>query len=148
MTKDQFERCFQLAASPISLLPYAAGDLFDGCGLPEFKKVTASPLAVAELIRWQCQCIKGGWDEEALNEMREICRHKIELADTDVQYVDAQGNPVETRNCIVPDNHITTFVVKVRGMRAVTAQMVKDTLEQRYEVVEIEPLAQVVVVRT
>jgi hypothetical protein len=36
-------------------------------------------LPVAKLLRWQCQCLDGSWDEQSMAEMAKICRYKLTL---------------------------------------------------------------------
>jgi hypothetical protein len=74
MTKAQFDAATKMAKEGT----YGDVDdtILDGCGLPDFKPVTVSIDAAARFIAWQCLCLNGQFDQEALNEMREISRRK------------------------------------------------------------------------
>jgi len=51
--------------------------IFDGFGLPDFKPVTCTVEALAMLIRWQCFCLDGSVDAEALQEIATLGRHRF-----------------------------------------------------------------------
>ena len=51
--------------------------IFDGFGLPDFKPVTCTVEALAMLIRWQCFCLNGSIDSEALQEIATLGRHRF-----------------------------------------------------------------------
>lgn len=75
MTTQQFSQALQIAQSKEDLS--LVDDLIlDGCGLPGFQPVTVTLKAAARFIRWQCICLNGQVDSEALNEMRAISRRK------------------------------------------------------------------------
>lgn len=52
---------------------------FDGFGLPGFKRVTATILQVASLLRWQCIRMNGSVDADALQECTNFLKKKVEL---------------------------------------------------------------------
>ena len=51
--------------------------LFDGFALPTFRPVTCTVEALAMLIRWQCICLDGSIDGEALQEIATVGRHRF-----------------------------------------------------------------------
>jgi hypothetical protein len=51
--------------------------IFDGFGLPDFKPITCTVEALAMLIRWQCFCLDGSIDAEALAEIAELGRRRF-----------------------------------------------------------------------
>lgn len=78
MTKTEFSRAFELAQSNAEL--GVPDPIFDGCGLPGYQPIATTLEAVAALLRWQCIGIFGDWiDQQALQEMRHICRHKFTI---------------------------------------------------------------------
>jgi len=82
MTKQEFKRAFALAQSDVDLIEHVDLAVFDGCGLPDFQPVAVTTAQVAGLIRWQGQYIfGGGFDMEAVNEVRQIGRRKFEIID-------------------------------------------------------------------
>ena len=96
MTKAEFERAFAIARNrTIDLSDVSDAHLY-GCALPEFERVATTIGPVAKLIRWQCQCLNGQWDQESLNEMRAIARYKFELvgpgSDAVIENVRATGD--------------------------------------------------------
>ena len=78
MTKPEFQAAYNLAVSGVELT--ADDSILFGCGLPDFSPVTCTLEVVARFLRWQCCYIFGGVDSEALNECRNICRRKVQLA--------------------------------------------------------------------
>jgi len=74
MNKAQFDTAVKMAKEGT----YGDVDdsILDGCGLPGFKPVTITIEAAARFIAWQCLCLNGQFDQEALNEVREISRHR------------------------------------------------------------------------
>lgn len=75
MTKDELSRAVELAKTKAELPQDLS--IFDGFGLPDFQPVHTTIDAVAALIRWQCQCLYGGFDLEALNEVAYCGRRKF-----------------------------------------------------------------------
>lgn len=76
MTTREFKDAFTIAKSDVSLVQHDI-DIFDGFGLSEFQPVTVTVEQVARLIRYQAQYMNGGWDSEALDEIRELGRRKF-----------------------------------------------------------------------
>lgn len=79
MTKSEFQRAFDVACDRNVDLSDVSDEHLHGCGLPGFQRVTTTIAPVAKLIRWQCGCLNGSWDHEALQDMRAIARVKFEL---------------------------------------------------------------------
>jgi hypothetical protein len=75
MTKQQFDKAVALARSQADL-SQVDDTALDGCALPHFKPATVTLEAAAKFIRWQCLCLNGQMDGEALNEIREISRKR------------------------------------------------------------------------
>lgn len=96
MTKAEFGRAFAIAGNRTIDLSDVSDAHLHGCGLPGFERVTTTIGPVAKLIRWQCQCLNGQWDDEALGEMRAIARNKFELvgpgSDAVIENVRATGD--------------------------------------------------------
>ena len=82
MTKNEFNRAFEIAQNNnISLLDIDNSILY-GCALPEFKyPVHCTIIQLAALIRWQAQYIFGGWDSEELDFIAFIAKKKFILVD-------------------------------------------------------------------
>jgi len=82
MTKNEFNRAFEIAQNNnISLLDIDNSILY-GCALPEFKyPVHCTIIQLAALIRWQCQYLFGGWDSEELDSIAYIAKKKFILVD-------------------------------------------------------------------
>ena len=78
MTKDEFTRVFALADSDTDLSEVDDTPLH-GCGLPGFQTVSATVEMVAKLVRWQGQYMLGGWDMDAVNEVRQLGRRRFEI---------------------------------------------------------------------
>ena len=76
MTNEQFQRAFEIAKTGDDL-HHADPQPFDGFALPDFEPVVVTFDQVARLIRWQAAQFNGGWDSEALTEIRNIGRHKF-----------------------------------------------------------------------
>lgn len=76
MTTQEFKEAFKIAESKEDLSQHDIG-VFDGFGLQEFETVTVHVKQVARLIRYQAQYMNGGWDADALNEVREFGRRKF-----------------------------------------------------------------------
>ena len=81
MTKSEFQRAWALAQSDEELINKVDLGPFDGFGLPEFKPVVVTTAQVAALLRWQGQYIFGGWDMEAVNQVRQLGRRRFEVID-------------------------------------------------------------------
>lgn len=58
------------------------------------------------------------------------------------------GTPVPAHHCVTPDHNLNTFVVTLRSLAGVSQETVKNLLQTRYEVVEIEPVNNVLVVKS
>ena len=79
MTSKEFKQAFKLAASDEDLSA-ADIDCFFGFGLGDFKRMSCTLSQVARLIRWQAQYLGGGWDADALTEMKAM-KHKFDVLD-------------------------------------------------------------------
>ena len=73
MVANEFKAAFKLAASDATLQDHAT-DMFDGFALRGFGPITATVEQMAWLIRWQGQQLNGGWDMEAVNQVRDCLR--------------------------------------------------------------------------
>ena len=80
MTKQEFARAFMIAKGGQDLTNSSI-DHFYGFGLPDFGKTTCTVDQLARLIRYQAQYLSGGWDMDALNEVREYGRKRFEVLD-------------------------------------------------------------------
>ena len=80
MNSEQFRRAFKLADSAADLSEFST-EQFNGFGLPDFKPVTVRVGDVARLLRWQGQYLFGGWDMEAVNEVRVCGRRSFVVVD-------------------------------------------------------------------
>ena len=81
MNKAEFKKAFALAESDVELINEVDLSPFDGFGLPDFQPVAVTTAQVAGLLRWQGQFIFGGWDMEAVNEVRNCGRRRFEVID-------------------------------------------------------------------
>lgn len=61
--------------------------------------------------------------------------------------VRTDGSPVNGQNCVVPDNHMTTFIVTIRSSSGLGCESIKDLLQRKYEVTGIEKTENVIVVK-
>lgn len=59
----------------------------------------------------------------------------------------SDGTKVPAGQCVTPDHNLNTFVVTLRSLAGVHPDTVKNLLQTRYEVVEIEPVSNVLVVK-
>ncbi len=75
MTIEQFNSAMKLAASKEDINESIVN--FYGFGLTEFKPVYVTIRQVAALIRYQAQYMLGGWDQEAIREIKEHGRKKF-----------------------------------------------------------------------
>lgn len=80
MTKQQFDRAYQLARSNADLTCVDQSHLY-GFALPDFKPTFTTIEAVAALMRWQAYVWNGTWDSYALNEIRQYGRRLFLLSD-------------------------------------------------------------------
>lgn len=96
MTKTEFGRAFEIASNRNIDLTDVSDEHLHGCALPGFERVTTTIGPVAKMIRWQCFCLNGGIDQDALNELRAIARNRFELvgpgSDAVIQNVRATGD--------------------------------------------------------
>ena len=78
MKTSDLDKALKLARSDV---PLNIEDLsiFDGFGLPDFKPITCTVEALAMLIRWQCFCLNGSIDAEALQEVATCGRHRFHV---------------------------------------------------------------------
>ena len=77
MTTQQLSDAVALARSGYALNTDLR--LFDGFGLPSFEPVTCTMEGLASLVRWQCVCFDGSIDQEALNEIATVGRHRFRV---------------------------------------------------------------------
>ena len=61
-------------------------------------------------------------------------------------WINADGTPVECGHCVTPDHFLSTFTITVRSMNHVSAEMVKELVQKKFEVVKAELAALDVVV--
>lgn len=86
MTKAELSRAVMLAQSD-AILPTFVGpgsseslnSTFDGFGLPDFQVVDVTIVAVAALVRHQCVTLNGELDQDALQEIASVGRHKFNV---------------------------------------------------------------------
>ncbi len=64
-----------------------------------------------------------------------------------LKLIDKNGTHVAFNKCIVPDHSVQTFTVKVRSIGGVPANTIKRLIETRHEVVSIELIEDLIVVR-
>jgi hypothetical protein len=59
--------------------PLNVADLavFDGYGLPDFRPIACTVEALAMLVRWECFCLDGSVDAEALEQIARLGRHRF-----------------------------------------------------------------------
>jgi|GEM_PF-1622239 len=76
MNKAEFQEAYRIACSDQDLSDHDI-DLLNGFGLPDFKPVCVTIEAVARTIRWQCFCLDGSIDQEALNECQTHFRRRV-----------------------------------------------------------------------
>lgn len=78
MNANQFRSAVAVAMGPRDLSNICDIHLH-GCGLPDFGEKITTIDAVAKLLRWQCQCLNGGWDMDEMQNMRDIARRKFRI---------------------------------------------------------------------
>lgn len=76
MTTQEFKEAFKIAESDVDT-SHEDLTVFYEFGLSRFQPVTVTLHQVAALIRWQARRFNGGWDNEALNEVRTAGRRKF-----------------------------------------------------------------------
>ena len=81
MKTADLDKALALARSGVSL-NLADLSLFDGFALPGFQHVTCTVEALAMLVRWQCVCLDGSIDGEALQEIATFGRHRFTVLDS------------------------------------------------------------------
>jgi len=86
MTKTELSRAVRLAQSDADLPTFLGqgssenlNRTFEGFGLPDFQAVDVTLIAVAALVRHQCQMMNGELDHEALQEISSVGRHKFNV---------------------------------------------------------------------
>ena len=86
MTKTELSRAVRLAQSDADLPTFLGtgssenlNRTFNGFGLPDFQAVDVTLIAVAALVRHQCQMMNGELDHEALQEISSVGRHKFNI---------------------------------------------------------------------
>ena len=80
MTKTELQKAVKIAVSNAELND-ANIDIFNGFGLHGFGRIICTTKALARLIRWQCLQFDGSLNQEALNEISRIGRHKFVVVD-------------------------------------------------------------------
>lgn len=60
-------------------LEYYKIGILTGCGLSDFKPVHVTLRTAAAHVRYQCMQMNGEWNEEAVNDCRDIFRKKVSL---------------------------------------------------------------------
>ncbi len=78
MTTQQLSDAVALARSGAAL-NLDELDVFDGFALPGFRPVVCTPESLAMLVRWQCVCFDGSIDQQALNEIATVGRHRFRV---------------------------------------------------------------------
>lgn len=83
MNQADFKRAFALADSTADL-SHVDDSILHGCALSDFQPVSATIEVVAAFLRWQALHImykEGGsrWDQEELNNLRNLFRYKVTL---------------------------------------------------------------------
>lgn len=76
MKAANLDRALAIARSdtPLNVADLA---IFDGYGLPDFRPVTCTVEALAMLLRWECVCLDGSVDAEALQQIAQLGRHRF-----------------------------------------------------------------------
>jgi len=77
MNKPELKLALELAKSnqPLPTIP----SCLNGYGLPGFTPVYVTIQAIAALIQWQCVCLDGSLDSEALNELATLGRKRFQI---------------------------------------------------------------------
>lgn len=91
MNAEQFERALKLAQDlkiDLSFAQSQTNALFS-FGLPSFPATETTIAAVALVIRWQALSFNGSWDQDAIQEVREISRYKFVISE-EITKEDAQ----------------------------------------------------------
>jgi len=65
----------------------------------------------------------------------------------EVNYIHADGTPVQTGNCVVVDNRVQSYRVNIRTMGTVTEETIKRLLQNALEVVSVQKLGEIIVIR-
>ncbi len=84
MTAKEFKVATVMAKETSVSLPWELHEALIGCGCSDFNPVCVSLKAVASLLRYQCMCLNGSWDEEEYQNMRAICvgvKSKVTVSD-------------------------------------------------------------------
>lgn len=81
MRLAEFKRAFQIAKDKEIDINLSEIDVFSGFGLPDFKPVSVTINQIAGLIRWQAHCLDGSWNNEALEEIRNLGRKRFLILD-------------------------------------------------------------------
>lgn len=64
-----------------------------------------------------------------------------------MKFIYANGESVEGRNCICPDNSVQTFQVSIRSLSGISPSVLQRKIEELYEVVKIEKADETVLVQ-
>jgi hypothetical protein len=138
MHKTEFQKAYEIAVSKQSL-ENVDFDALLGFGRPDFKPVKVPIEAVASVIRWQCCQMNGQIDSVALAECWEFMRRKVTIVKpAQDQYVYANGTPVKEGEHVIPDHYETTFTVTIRSLNQISEDQLKDQIQQRCEVTNIQ----------
>lgn len=84
MTAKEFKVATVLAKDTKIPLPWDLIDCLFGCGCSDFSPVSVSLKSVAALLRYQCLCFDGSWDEAEYQNCKAIfvCRNsKVTVSD-------------------------------------------------------------------
>ena len=57
------------------------------------------------------------------------------------------NQPCRLNACVIPDHTVTTLTVQIRSLNSVPTDVVKALIQQKFEVVSIEPAAETVYAR-
>ena len=55
-----------------------------------------------------------------------------------MNYINPNGNPVPAGYCVTPDHFELEFTVKIRSMRRISEDTVKDIIQTKFEVVDCQ----------
>lgn len=72
MKAIEFKLATKWAKDTSKELPWELCDCLFGCGCPDFAPKCVSLKSVASMLRYQCLCLNGAWDEDEYQNMRAI----------------------------------------------------------------------------
>lgn len=79
MTRQEFQRCFEVAQANDFNRDAVDADVLMGYGLPDFEPVAVTVETVADCMRWQALQFDGNWDQAELSEMQRLFRRRVTL---------------------------------------------------------------------